>query len=343
MKITNYVSIIIPVKNEEKYIRKCINSVLKGSYPTNLIEIIVVDGLSEDNTREIVRELMKDNNNIKLLINLHETVPFAMNMGIKNSKGDIIVRLDAHAEYSDDYIEKCVFLLNKYKADNVGGCIETKNSEDTKISRSIAKVLSHKFGVGNSDFRTLKEEKEVDTVPFGAFRREIFDKVGLYNELLTRNQDIELNGRIKKNGGKIILSPEIKCIYYARTNLRSFWVQNYQNGKWNIYTASIAKHSLSIRHFVPFLFVFSLFLSFLILIYSYELGILISGLILIPYLLFSFYFSFSIAKEEKELSLIPYLITSFITLHISYGIGSLSGILSVRTFLKKSKSREGSN
>ncbi|MEM5647601.1 hypothetical protein AAHH72_27935 [Bacillus cereus] len=209
-----------------------------------------------------------------------------------------MIRLDAHASYDKYYIQNCIDLLKKYDADNVGGCLETRPSSNTLMAKSIALGLANKFGVGNSLFRTISEEREVDTVPFGAFKKEVFKKVGTYNELLVRNQDIELNGRIIKNGGKIILSPKIKCAYYARGTLKGLYDQNYNNGKWNIYTTKIASYALSIRHFIPLFFVLTILVSLIGLIIKPIVGLSIMSITLLPYLSLALIFAYKVAKMK---------------------------------------------
>lgn len=198
-----FVSIVMPVYNEEKYIVNCIDSLLQQDYSQNLMEWIFVDGMSTDNTKQLIQQYIeKYPTLIKVYDNPNKTVPYAMNIGIGNAKGKYIIRLDAHADYSKNYISKCVYYLNTTNADNVGGIAETKSRGI--VGNAIAKMLSSKFGVGNSQFRTNGESGYVDTVPFGAFRREVFEKYGGYDERLTRNQDNEMNYRIRKNGGNVI-------------------------------------------------------------------------------------------------------------------------------------------
>ena len=214
-----FISIVMPLYNEEKYIRNCIESLLEQDYPLEKMEWLFVDGGSQDGTKAILEEYRGQYPAlIKLLDNPHKTVPYAMNIGIRAAVGDYIIRLDAHAEYATDYFSKCVYYLQNTDADNVGGVIETKSSG--RVGEAIASVVSSKFGVGNSQFRTNGSDGYVDTVPFGAFRREVFEKYGLYDERLTRNQDNEMNYRIRANGGKIYLSNDIELAYYSRDTIK---------------------------------------------------------------------------------------------------------------------------
>ena len=323
------VSVIVPVRNEERYIAKCMDSILSQSYPKDDLEVLLVDGRSSDNTRDIISSYCGRYPFIRLLDNPLKTAPNALNAGIRASRGRIIIRLDAHTYYDRDYILRCVETLNDEKigACNVGGPIVTLPGGETPVAKAIAIATSHPFGVGNSKFRTSCEPQYVDTVPFGAFKREIFDEVGLFNEHLVRNQDVELNSRIRKAGKRIYLSPEIKSFYYNRPNLKALWRQNFNNGMWNIFTSALSKRSLSIRHFIPLIFVLSLAASALLMLIT-PMGYFLTALVLTSYLAASFFFSLRICRGAGRL--IPFLVLSFATLHFSYGLGSVWGILRVR-------------
>lgn len=320
------ISIIIPIYNEEKYIDSCLSSIVRSDIDKNGMEVFVVDGKSTDNTSNIVKEYCEKYPYIKLIINSKRIVPCAMNIAIKKAKGDFIIRLDAHSEYPPDYISKLIESAQKLDADNVGGICITKTRLITDKTKAIVAVLSNKFGVGNSYFRTGSNEiKEVDTVPFGCYKKEVFEKYGLYDERLERNQDIELNKRIKRGGGKLFLVPEIKCTYYARETYRALAKNNYQNGMWNIYTCYYTKKlsSLSFRHFIPLILVLSLLLPLLISILIWPPIIYISIASLTAYVLFVSIIS--IMLSIKDLSFI-YLFAGFTILHLSYGFGSMIGL-----------------
>lgn len=327
------VSIIIPVYNEGKYIAKCLDSLLSQNFPHERLEILLVDGGSIDNTRNIINSYKQKHPFIRLLINPDRIVPKAMNIGIKAANGNVIIRMDAHTYYADDYVSKCVETLNTKDADNVGGTIKTLPGDESLVAEAISLATSNIFGVGNSKFRISSKAEYVDTVPFGAFRKEVFDRIGLYNENLVRNQDIELNSRIIKNGGKIYLNPEIKCYYHNRSNIKELWEQNFKNGMWNIYTTSISSDSLSSRHFIPLLFIASLLSSCLISCFMSFGKIILLGVV-IPYFLLTIFFSAKIAinNQIRLMILLPNL---FFILHTSYGFGSLWGILTIKKFKTK--------
>jgi glycosyltransferase involved in cell wall biosynthesis len=327
-KNTIKISIIIPTLNEEKYIKSCMDSILDSTYDKDKMEILIIDGMSCDKSREIIHSYMQKYNFIKLIDNVKKIVPVAMNIGIKQARGEYIVRLDAHASYPKDYFSKLIKWHKKLDADNVGAIIRTEVKNNTPKANSIAKVLSCKFGVGNSDFRVgVDEPKEVDTVPFGCYKKDVFEKYGLYDERLVRNQDIELNRRIISKKGKVYLVPDIECVYYAREEFKQLAKNNFANGKWNILTAFYTKtlSSLSLRHFIPLMFVLSLILPILGAVFYPKL-IYISLLSLISYI--GLVIIISIKLNDKNTKLI-YLIWSFIVLHISYGVGSLVGLFEI--------------
>ncbi len=316
------VSVVMPVYNESRYIDKCIDSLLQQDYPQDDMEWIFVDGNSSDDTvKRIESYAIQHPKLIRVLNNPHKIVPYAMNIGIKESRGRFIVRLDAHADYADDYISKCVKYLNTIDTDNVGGVAETK--ANGFVGNSIAKMLSSRFGVGNSEFRTNGKSGYVDTVPFGAFRREVFTKYGGYDERLVRNQDNEMNYRIRKNGGKIYLADDIHLSYYCRDSIKGISDMAKKNGMWNVITMKLCPGAMGIRHFIPLAFVLSIIgLGLLGFVTKYFWWLL--GIELALYLLLDVIFSIKQAGSLKEFFMILLL---FPTFHISYGIGSLKGII----------------
>jgi glycosyltransferase involved in cell wall biosynthesis len=302
------------------------------------MEILVVDGMSSDRTREIVASYARKYDFIRLIDNVKKIVPVAMNLGIRQAKGEYIIRLDAHAEYPGDYFSKLIAWHRKLDADNVGAVIETKAKGDTPKANSIARVLSCRFGVGNSDFRVgVGEPKEVDTVPFGCYKKEAFEKYGFYDERLIRNQDIELNKRIVGSGGKIYLIPDAVATYYARENFMELAKNNFSNGKWNILTAYYTKtlNSLSVRHFVPLLFVLSLVLPLFFSLFASKF-IYIMLLSLGSYLALVIIISIKLRGVKRSFF---YLVVSFLVLHISYGLGSLAALFSLLGHYVKGKKK----
>ena len=332
------VSIIIPCRNEEKFIGMCLDSLLVQDYPKEHLEIFVVNGMSEDRTRQIVGNYSKKHSFIKLIDNPQKNTPYALNIGIKNAKGEIIIRMDAHATYQNDYISKCVKYLYEYEADNIGGTMVTLPQNDTFIGKAVVVALSHRFGVGGSIFRTgTNEPQYVDTVFGGCYKREVFNKIGLFNENLQKGQDFEFNVRLKNTGGKILLVPDIVSYYYARSALnKSFCKFYFGEGFWAVYPVKfVGKSFLSLWRLVPFAFVatlistgiFSIFFSFFKWLFIFTAC---------SYFLTNLYFSFRIAVNKKNFRYFFVLPLVFSIIHINYGIGSAVALLKL-LFHKKEK------
>jgi glycosyltransferase involved in cell wall biosynthesis len=321
------VSVIIPCRNEEKFIAECLDSVIQQDYPKEKIEVLVVDGASEDKTKKIVKNYSKKYPFVKLLNNPKKIKPVALNIGIKKSKGEYIIIMDAHSKYKNNYISKCVETAVKYNADNVGGILKTISKNNNFISKSITKCLLSSFGVGGAFFRKgLKKITEVDTVFGGCYKKEVFKKINLFNEKLIRSQDMEFNIRLKKAGGKILLNPEIISYYYPKSTLKEFFKHNILDGIWAIYPTKIANIPLKLRHYIPLLFVLSLLFTLLLSIF-FPLFMYLFIFILGIYLITSLYFSIKIALEEKSIEYLFLMPIVFACRHFGYGIGSLWGIL----------------
>ncbi|MBR1809793.1 MAG: glycosyltransferase family 2 protein [Paludibacteraceae bacterium] len=324
------VSIICPIYNEEPFIEQCINSVLQQDLPPAEWELLLVDGMSTDLTRRLIEPYLNKHTNISLLDNPHKTAPYAMNLGINAARGEYIVRIDTHADYPSNYVSTLLHYLQTLPdAANVGAVCRTLPRNNTKKAQAIVQVMSSRFGVGNAAFRTgVSKITEVDTVPFGCFRKQTLIQCGGYDERLTRNQDIELNKRISQAGGKIYLIPDVSCSYYVRSTYKELAHNNYQNGKWNILTVFFTRcfHSLSIRHFVPLLFLLSLIIPLLFMPLYLPIGIL-SLLSLLAYIILIGSVSANIAYKKRVNFFC--LLTAFFTLHISYGFGSLIGFTKI--------------
>lgn len=322
------VSVICPIYNEEKYITKCIDSIIEQDYPKEDLEILFVDGMSTDRTREIVANYQANYPFIHLLDNPNKIVPYAMNIGIKAASGEIIIRLDGHALYPNDYFSQIVEWHKKLPdAWNVGGVCDTKVVNSTPDSEAIAMVMSDKFGVGNSTFRTGTDADyiKVDTVPFGAYKAFVFDKIGLYNEQLVRCQDIELNKRIAHAGGSIYMVPSIHCTYIPRDNYKAFARNRYLTGFWVIKTCFITKttKNLGLRHFIPAAFVLSLLIPLLLGFIWWPLA-LISPFIALLYSTIMLFHSIQIKNSKTN---IASLFKAFWCIHASYGWGSLKALV----------------
>lgn len=317
------ISIILPVRNEANFIKKSLNSILAQDYPQHQIEILIADGMSTDNTREIVRAYQTEHPNIYLIENTGKIVPTGMNLALRQAKGDIIIRVDGHCIIATDYINKCVDHLSRGGIDGVGGPMHTIGEDFT--SEVIALAMSSKFGVGNSSFRTeTGQSKSADTVPFPAYTRAIIEKVGLYDEELVRNQDDEYNYRIREAGGKILLADDVRSTYFSRGSFQKLWKQYFQYGYWKVRVLQKHPKQMSLRQFVPPLFVFSLLLA-LLLSFTLSWGwTTLAGLIGV-YLAANLIASFLTAKTKGFRYFWP-LPLAFAIIHVSYGLGLLTGL-----------------
>ncbi len=329
-------SVICPIYNEEKYITGFLDSLLTQDYPKDDMEVLLVDGMSKDRTQTIVRDYMLRYPFIKFIENPERIVSYAMNRAIEVAKGKVIIRLDAHTFYQPDYLSVLVKGLQRLKADNVGTVCRTDVLNKTPKTLAIREVLGNRFGVGNSTFRTgIEHEQEVETVPFGCWPREVFEKYGRFNVRLVRNQDIEFNKRIIRGGGKIFILPDTFCTYLARETWHSLAKNNYDNGKWNILTVYYTKilSSLSPRHFVPLLFVLSVTVPLIAALAWWPLA-LVSAMSAAAYILLMTIISANLAIKKK-LNFFCLLIT-FMVLHLSYGCGSVVGLLKL-LFINRSQ------
>ncbi len=327
------ISIICPIYNEEKYIAKCIDSILTQDYPHDEMEVLLVDGMSNDNTQKIIERYPAKYPFIKLLYNPNRTVPYAMNIGIKASQGDIVIRLDAHCTYPTNYFSRLVAKLNELNADNVGALWRTLPANNSSVALSIALTSSHKFGVGNAQYRVgVDTITKTDTVPFGCFKREIFDRIGLFDEELVRNQDDEFNGRIIKNGGAIYLIPDIVIEYFARDKIAKVAKMYYQYGLFKPLVNKKLGAPATIRQLFPPLFVLGLFVGGILSLILPLIWILYIAVVIL-YLLIGLSIGTKQAYINKRLSLIVLMPYTFLIIHLSYGYGYIVGLLKV--LLKK--------
>ena len=325
--VTIFTSIIIACRNEEKHIKKCLDSLIDQNCHESNNEIVVVDGMSDDKTREVVKkiQILNPKSNIKLLDNPKRFNSFGFNIGIKEARGDIIIIFGAHSTADKNFISKNIEYLKKTQADCVGGPIETIGK--SFVGKIISFVLSSPFGIGGAKFRYSQKEGYVDTVAYGAYEKDVFEKIGLFDERLIRNHDIEFNTRLIKSGGKIFMTPEIKSYYYCPNSIIRFSKQGFSNGLWNIYTSKLMPGSLRLRHFVPLCFVTGLLGSILISLFS-PIGKWLLCLMVFLYIIGDLLFSLKISFRKGLKYLLPLPIFFFV-LHFSYGLGSLWGILTI--------------
>ncbi len=318
-----FVSVIIPCYNEREYIGRCLDSLINNDYPHDRLEILVYDGMSEDGTRDVLREYEKRYPFIKFRDNPHRVQVKALNMGIKEAEGEIIIRCDAHAEYPEDYISTIVRYLMEGKADHVGGVWETQPGTDTLMAKAIVTVATHPFGVGFAFHRTktLKKPTYVKYVPFGGWKREIFDEVGYFDEEFIRNQDLEFDIRLRKHGKRVMLVPSLRIKYYIRKALKKTAAMLFQYACAKV--AIYRKHKTFVgpRTIIPFFFVLGIPFAFIPHPVFTPLRCLYG-------LYFAIGFSIGIYRAIKDrvpayVFLLPFL---FFVFHTSYGLGYIKGI-----------------
>jgi glycosyltransferase involved in cell wall biosynthesis len=320
-----HISVIVPCYNEVKFIEQVVRNIATQDYPAQKMEVIFSDGMSEDGTREKLRALALEYSFIRTIDNPERFVPTALNRAIKVATGEVIVRLDAHAIYPLNYLTRLVSRLITGDAENVGGVWETKAGADTNEARAIVLATSHPLGIGNASYRLGgNEESYVDTVPYGCFKRSLFDRIGFFDEDLLRNQDDEFNGRIIKHGGKILMLPDVKIGYFARESRAKLRRMFYQYGLFKPLVNIKLGAPATLRQFVPPLFVGWLcVMSVCALFYFPGLIVLMATVLL--YVLSIVTVSIRIA-QPRSLSLVRETMFTFPSIHFSYGIGYIFGL-----------------
>lgn len=317
------VAVVIPCRNEARFIGPALASILDSAYPRERLEVIIVDGMSTDGTRAILEDAARRHACVRVLDNPRMTAPYAMNLGIKAAQGEYIVRIDAHAEYPRDYIPSCVNLLQAHPhSGNAGGRAMPLTDAECPWARAVAFVTTHRFGVGGSAFRTSWTPGFVDTVPLGTFRRTVFDQVGLYDERLTRNQDHEFNARLRRAGYTIAFDPRIRINYRNQPSLRGLVRQGFFTSMWNLYTLRLHPYTWKWRRFIPMCFVS--YLAFLVAAAAArtpwaEVAALPLGLYAVLVA------AISLGSGGPALGRLR-VATTFVFYHLSYGAGSFFGL-----------------
>jgi succinoglycan biosynthesis protein ExoA len=331
------VSLLIAMRNEAGYIEKCVTSILAQDYSADQVEMWVMDGLSEDSSSQIVERLFQGRPNCHLLSNGRITQSAGWNLGIARATGDVVGIIGAHSELAPDYISTAVETLQRTGADLVGGLMRAEGKE--RIAQAISLATSSPFGVGGARFHYTSYEEEVDTVYMGLCWRELFGRIGGFDEEMIRNQDDELSYRLLQAGGRIVCNPAIQSTYYNRSTLGSLWRQYSQYGFWKVRVMQKHPRQMRSRQFVPPLFVAALLFFLLMSPFSITCGIFLA-VILVVYLTVNLTASI-LAVRKSGRRLFPLLPLTFITLHLSYGLGFLGGLL--RFGNRWSKSGHASN
>jgi succinoglycan biosynthesis protein ExoA len=316
------VSIVLAVREEAPFISRGVAAILDQDYPPAQVELIVVDGMSEDGTRAIVNQVIEEHPDraIRLLDNPDRFAPHAFNRGIRAASGDLIIILGGHSRIAPDYVRKCAEAHLATGAECVGGVLRTVGR--THVAQAIALAQSSTFGVGGVAFRTGQAQPgRVDTVAFGCYRREVFSDIGFFDEELVRNQDDEFNFRLAQAGGVIWLDPAIRAEYFSRASFRKLGVQYYQYGMYKVRVVQKRGAVPSLRHVVPPSFVLALIGAGLLAAMT---GSLLFWTPAIAYVLCNAAAALIVARRSPAVT--PVVAAAFATLHLSYGIGFLAGM-----------------
>ena len=322
------VAVVIPCRNEAPFIRPLLDSLLRSTHPRERLEVVFVDGMSTDGTRDILADAAREHSFIRILDNPRMIAPTAMNLGIRATRGEIVVRIDVHSEYPADYIPRCVGLLQSGpNIGNAGGRAVPLPNGGSPWARSVAFVTAHRFGVGDSAFRTARRPGPVDTVPCGTFRRSLFKEVGLFDERLTRNQDNELNSRILLAGYRIAFDPSIYIHYRNQPDLRGLVRQAYFTGMWNVYTLRLHPYTWKWRRFVPAAFVS--YLALLAAAAAFRAPA--AAYLALPLGLYAALTAACSLGSGATAGGRLRVAATFVSYHLSYGAGSLAGVANVMT------------
>jgi succinoglycan biosynthesis protein ExoA len=336
-----FVTVVVPCRNEEKHIGGCLESILANDYPKERLEILVLDGMSEDGTREIVAGYSERYPVVRLVDNPKKHIPVAMNIGIRAARGERILKMDAHSTYQPEYISRCVHYQDVYGAENVGGVWKMVPMPETPMAKAIVLGLAHRFGSGNANVKVgVDKPTWSDTAAFGCFKKDLFDRIGMYDEHLLSSSDLDLNQRIQAAGGGILVVPDVIINYTSDGNLRALRRHVFADGVWVSYVMKFGKRAWSWRHWVPGAFVLSLLASFaLAAVHRAFLwfGLGIAGV----YAAASLAVSLQIAVRERKPRYAFLLPIVFAVRHFVHGLGTLFGLLLVAVPGEHWKSRRG--
>lgn len=333
MPIPPFVSIIVPCYNEESTIRHLLDSILAQTYPRAQMELVISDGLSTDHTRDVIAAFQKEHADMAVCVvdNSTRTIPSGLNQAIRESRGEIIVRLDAHSMPIPEYVERCVAAHESGKGDNVGGVWEIRAGADTWIAKSISFAAAHPLGVGDAMYRLNAKASAVDTVPFGSFRRSLIGRIGAFDETLLSNEDYEFNTRVRESGGTVWLDPSIRSVYFSRSTLGKLASQYWRYGFWKFKMLKRYPRTLRWRQALPPLFVLSLFVLIVLSLFVGFAGYLLAAELFVYFFILGLA-GVRIAIKKNTGFLLLGLPLAISIMHTAWGAGFLwSGISSLFT------------
>ncbi len=309
------VSVIVPVLNEARFIESMVTSILSKGYISK--EILLVDGGSTDQSKQVIESLILNYPEVVYIENKHKFVSHGFNRAFPISSGKYIAFLGAHALYPDNFFDLAVHLLSTEVCDAVGGPLNQIGR--TERGKAIAYSMSHPIGVGNTEFRTLRKKMYVDSLAFAVYKREVFEKIGLLDTDLIRNQDDEFHYRMNASGMKILMVPELECTYYVRDSFTLLFKQYYEYGLYKPLVIKKVKEGMRLRHLIPSVFVLYL-LSLPVLLF-------VSLWFQLPLLIYFLMMLTPSVKYKRPLLEKGYVLFALFTLHISYGLGFLRGLI----------------
>lgn len=316
------ISIVIPCLNEEKTIASLLEAIRAQTIDLGTMEVVIADALSTDNTRKIIEDYCASHAALKVLIvdNEKKVIPFGLNKAIHAARGEIILRMDAHAVPAMDYVQRCVDALSAGLGDNVGGVIDIKPGKNSMIGRAIAVATAHPLGVGDAMYRWTTKAGFTDTVAFGCYFKSTVEKIGYYNESLIANEDYEFNARLRKLGMRIWIDPAIRAVYYSRPTLKSLSRQYFIYGFWKVRMLRMFPETLRWRQALPPLFILGILMLLLLSVFWFSaLWVVAAGLLV--YLLILAIGSAKPAVKQKEAALLFGIPLAISTMHFSWGIG----------------------
>lgn len=330
------VSVIIPCRNEEKTIHLVLDAIHAQTYPRELQQVVIADGFSEDRTREQIESFKTSHPDLDVMVvnNPKRIIPAGLNAAILASSGDLIVRMDAHSIPNPDYVALCVDALERNVAQNVGGVWDIQPGSNSWIARSIAAAAGNPLAVGDASYRFTDKAAYVDTVPYGSYKRELFNQIGLFDETLLANEDYELNTRIIQSGGKIWLDPKIRCVYFARSSLRALSKQYYGYGYWKFQMLKRYPETLRWRQALPPAFILGLFLFLLAGIF-WKPALILFAIALGLYLLVLLGVGIHMASKKSDILMIIGIPLAIITMHFSWGAGFIAGAFGAHKKIKQ--------
>lgn len=322
------VSVVIPCYNEERFIGKVLEN-LAGQCVAERYEIIVVDGMSTDQTRAVVEEFMQLHPEIavRLIDNPARNIPTALNLGIEHARHEIIVRMDAHSIPSENYLRRCIEGLHDGETSIVGMPWRIQASNDSVAARAVALAVAHPFGIGDAKYRLAASTSQfVDTVPFGAFRKSLWQEIGGYDERLLSNEDYDFHYRVRQRGGRILLDTGGHSIYFARPSFTALAAQYSRYGRWKAQMVKRHPRSLRLRQLAAPLFVLSLVVLTALSVWRL-LALEALLLVLVPYLALALFFAAKLSRRASDWRLLPAIVWAFLIIHIAWGSSFLLGLI----------------